>query len=318
MGNREYKPTLAQIRTFVTIAEQKHFVSAATKLGISQPSLSQALAALENGLGIQLIERSTRRVIVTPTGEALLPYAKDTLNAADAFVTQSRGALGELAGPLNIGIIPTVAPYILPALLIGIEEQFPDLEPRIVENQTEVLLGMLRDGQIDLAVLATPVNVSGLSELSLYDEPFVAVTHDDNPLAGRSDLTLDALEDLNLLLLDDGHCLRDQIVDLCKIAAVHRPASAESVTRASSLTTVVQLVVAGMGSTLIPSSAVATELTRPGVAAATFAGGVDAKRTVGLVYRSSSQRASEFEQLGKLVTSAFEQAQEAGKHLLPR
>ncbi len=318
MGNREYKPTLAQIRTFVTIAEQKHFVSAATKLGISQPSLSQALAALENGLGIQLIERSTRRVIVTPTGEALLPYAKDTLDAADAFVTQSRGALGELAGPLNIGIIPTVAPYILPALLIGIEEQFPDLEPRIVENQTEVLLGMLRDGQIDLAVLATPVNVSGLSELSLYDEPFVAVTHDDNPLAGRSDLTLDALEDLNLLLLDDGHCLRDQIVDLCKIAAVHRPASAESVTRASSLTTVVQLVVAGMGSTLIPSSAVATELTRPGIAAATFAGGVDAKRTVGLVYRSSSQRASEFEQLGKLVTSAFEQAQEAGKHLLPR
>ena len=89
MGNREYKPTLAQIRTFVTIAEQKHFVSAATKLGTSQPSLSQALAALENGLGIQLIERSTRRVIVTPTGEALLPYAKDTLDAADAFVTQS-------------------------------------------------------------------------------------------------------------------------------------------------------------------------------------------------------------------------------------
>ena len=318
MSNREYKPTLAQIRTFVTIAEQKHFVSAAAKLGISQPSLSQALAALENGLGIQLIERSTRRVIVTPTGEALLPYAKATLDAADAFVTQSRGALGELAGPLNIGIIPTVAPYILPALLMGIEEQFPDLEPRIVENQTEVLLGMLRDGQIDLAVLATPVNVSGLSELPLYDEPFVAVTHNDNPLAGRTDLTLDALEDLNLLLLDDGHCLRDQIVELCKIAAVHRPANAESVTRASSLTTVVQLVVAGMGSTLIPSSAVATELTRPGVAAATFADDVDAKRTIGLVYRSSSQRTSEFEQLGKLVTAAFEQAQESGNALLPR
>ena len=163
MANREYKPTLAQLRTFVTVAEQKHFVSAANKLGISQPSLSQALAALESGLGIQLIERSTRRVIVTPTGEELLPYAKATLEAADAFVAQSRGALGALAGPLNIGVIPTIAPYILPTLLKLIEEEYPDLEPRIVENQTEELLQRLRDGQIDVAVLATPTGATGVS-----------------------------------------------------------------------------------------------------------------------------------------------------------
>ena len=120
MSNREYKPTLAQIRTFVTVAEQKHFVSAAAKLGISQPSLSQALASLENGLGLQLIERSTRRVIVTPTGEALLPYAKATLDAADAFLAQSRGALGELAGPLNNCLKPTKSPYLLPGVRIGV------------------------------------------------------------------------------------------------------------------------------------------------------------------------------------------------------
>lgn len=318
MPNREYKPTLAQLRTFVTVAEQKHFVSAANKLGISQPSLSQALAALESGLGIQLIERSTRRVIVTPTGEELLPYAKATLEAADAFVAQSRGALGVLAGPLNIGVIPTIAPYILPALLKLIEEEYPDLEPRIVENQTEELLQRLRDGQIDVAVLATPTDATGVCEIPLYDEAFAIVTSPDNPAAGRGDLDLNALKDLELLLLDDGHCLRDQIVELCKIAEVNRTPGAQSVTRAASLTTVVQLVVAGLGSTLVPVSALSTECARPGLAIAAFGPGVDAKRTVGLVMRASSRRRPEFEQLGELVSRAFEQAVESSRKLLPR
>ena len=318
MGNKEYKPTIAQLRTFVTVAEQKHFVSAANKLGISQPSLSQALAALESGLGIQLIERSTRRVIVTPIGEQLLPFAKATLEAADAFVAHSRGAGGELAGPLNIGIIPTVAPYILPTLLTLIAEEFPELEPRIVENQTENLLQRLRDGHIDVAVLATPTGATGVTEIPLYDEAFAVVTNPDNPLAGRGDLTLEALRDLELLLLDDGHCLRDQIVELCQLAEVDRSPGTQSATRAASLTTVVQLVVAGLGSTLVPLSAVATECTRPGIAVSAFADGVEAKRTVGLVMRSSSRRQQEFARLGELVTRAFEKATEASVALLPR
>lgn len=318
MGNKEYKPTIAQLRTFVTVAEQKHFVSAANKLGISQPSLSQALAALESGLGIQLIERSTRRVIVTPIGEQLLPFAKATLEAADAFVAHSRGAGGELAGPLNIGIIPTVAPYILPTLLTLIAEEFPELEPRIVENQTENLLQRLRDGHIDVAVLATPTGATGVTEIPLYDEAFAVVTNPDNPLAGRGDLTLDALRDLELLLLDDGHCLRDQIVELCQLAEVDRRPGTQSATRAASLTTVVQLVVAGLGSTLVPMSAVATECTRPGIAVSAFADGVEAKRTVGIVMRSSSRRQQEFARLGELVTRAFEKATEASVALLPR
>lgn len=318
MANREYKPTLAQLRTFVTVAEQKHFVSAANKLGISQPSLSQALAALEAGLGIQLIERSTRRVIVTPTGEELLPYAKATLEAADAFVAQSRGALGVLSGPLNIGVIPTIAPYILPTLLKLLEDEYPDLEPRIVENQTEELLQRLRDGQIDVAVLATPTGATGVSEIPLYDETFAVITAPDHPLAGRGDLDLNALHNLELLLLDDGHCLRDQIVELCKIAEVNRSPGAQSVTRAASLTTVVQLVVAGLGSTLVPVSALSTECARPGIAVSTFGPGVDAKRTVGLAMRASSRRRPEFEQLGELVSRAFEEATESSRKLLPR
>ena len=312
MSNKEYKPTLAQLRTFVTIAENKHFGTAAAKLGISQPSLSQALVALEGGLGIQLIERSTRKVIVTAAGEELLPFAKTTLEAADAFVARAQGAHGVLNGPLTIGMIPTVAPYLLADLLPRLRSEYENLQPRIVEEQTERLLEQLRDGRIDLAVLALPTETPTLTELPLYDEEFVAVTHEDDALAGRRALPLAALEELDLLLLDDGHCLREQIVDLCKLANVSHPAANQSVTRAASLTTIMQLVGAGFGSTLVPKSAVASECTRPGIGLATFATGVGAQRTIGLAYRASSSRAEEFEALGELVKAAYAEAAARG------
>ncbi|WP_115684486.1 hydrogen peroxide-inducible genes activator [Corynebacterium senegalense] len=316
MGNKEYRPTLAQLRTFVTIAENRHFGTAANKLNISQPSLSQALVALETGLGIQLIERSTRKVIVTPTGESLLPYAKATLEAADNFVSRSRGAQGVLSGPLSIGIIPTLAPYILPEFLRLALEAHPHLRPRIVEEQTDHLMQQLRDGQIDIALLAVPTDTSGMVEYELFDERFIVVTSEDHAAAGHDDLTLDVLEDLDLLLLDDGHCLRDQIVDLCRIVHAAPPSTAESATRASSLTTIMQLVVAGLGSTLVPASAIATECTRPGLGLATFDETVIAQRTIGLVCRASSSRAAEYRVLGDYVTQAHRTAVDKGEALL--
>lgn len=183
MSTKEYRPTLAQMRTFVTIAENKHFGTAANKLSISQPSLSQALVALENGLGVQLIERSTRKVIVTPVGEELLPYAKATLEAADTFLAHSRGANGTLSGPLTLGLIPTVAPYLLTGVLTGFKDHYPDLEPRIVEEQTKHLLQQLRDGQIDAGVIALPSEASGLIEVPLYREEFVVVLPEATPSA---------------------------------------------------------------------------------------------------------------------------------------
>lgn len=305
MSNKDYKPTLSQLRTFVTIAENKHFGTAATKLGISQPSLSQALVALETGLGVQLIERSTRKVIVTAAGEELLPYAKATLDAADTFLARSRGAHGTLTGPLTIGIIPTVAPYILPSLLTSIQEQYPDLEPRIVEDQTKYLIQMLRDGQLDLGIMAVPAEASGMSELPLYRESFAVVVPSGHPLGGRRDLGLNALNDLDLLLLDDGHCLHDQIVDLCRKADVNPSDATNSVTRASSLTTIMRLVDGGLGSTLVPASALETECSRPGLATAFFSDDVTAEREIGLVFRNSSSRAEEFRLFGELVTAAY-------------
>ncbi|QYH19625.1 LysR family transcriptional regulator [Corynebacterium aquatimens] len=308
MSNKAYKPTLAQLRSFVTVAEHKHFGIAASKLGISQPSLSQGLVALESGLGIQLIERSTRKVIVTPHGEALLPYAKAALDAVDAFVVRSRGTEGTLAGTLTIGIIPTIAPYLLPHLLGELARAFPDCAPRVVEEKTDNLVEQLRDGQLDVAVLALPVDAPGLETVELYREPFIAVTPAGQVGAPERVLELTDLRELELLLLDDGHCLRDQIVDLCKLADATSSVTSQSVTRAASLTTIVQLVVAGLGSTLVPLSAVETECGRPGLDLHSFADGTSAEREVGLAYRASSSRVEDFSALAALVTEAYGRA----------
>ncbi|MCK7636875.1 hydrogen peroxide-inducible genes activator [Corynebacterium pygosceleis] len=308
MSNKEYRPTLAQLRTFVTIAENRHFGTAAAKLSISQPSLSQALVALETGLGVQLIERSTRRVIVTPTGEELLPSAKATLDAAETFLAMARGASGSLTGPLTLGMIPTVAPYILPNLLHRVTSDLPDLQPCIIEDQTRHLVEQLRDGQIDCAVVALPVTGTGLTTIPLYDEDFAIVVPAPSPMAGREDVTLPELRKLNLLLLDDGHCLRDQIIDLCQSQdfspTPQGPGTAT--TRAASLSTVMQCVAGGLGATLVPVSAVPSECDRPGLAVARFTDGVSARRTIGLAYRASSARREEFQQLGELIRGAYD------------
>lgn len=313
MSNKEYRPTLAQLRTFVTIAENKHFGTAANKLSISQPSLSQALVALETGLGVKLIERSTRKVIVTPVGETLLPYAKATLEAADAFLAQSRGAHGTLIGPLPIGIIPTVAPYILTGLLAAIKEHYPELEPRFVEEQTKHLLQQLRDGQIDIAILATPSEAVGMIEEPLYREEFAVALPEGHELGGRDDLGLDDLSSLELLLLDDGHCLRDQVVDLCRRASVNPSEATNSITRASSLTTIIQMVIGDLGATLVPVSALEAECSRDGVEVSYFKEGSNASREIGIVYRSSSSRVKEFQKLGRLVADAFQRSVPKGR-----
>ncbi|MCS4489180.1 hydrogen peroxide-inducible genes activator [Corynebacterium sp. ES2794-CONJ1] len=306
MMNKEYRPTLAQLRTFVTIAENKHFGTAASKLNISQPSLSQALVALEQGLGVQLIERSTRRVIITPAGEKLFPLAKATLDAADTFIAHAHGASGTLTGPLSLGIIPTIAPYILPQIFTKVREEYPNLELQIVEDQTHHLINQLRDGTIDCALLALPTNTAGLHEISLYTESFLMVVPADHSLAGRDDLVLENLKDVSLLLLDDGHCLRDQVVDLCRQADHNFLPTTYKETRVASLTTVLQLITAGMGATLIPESAEAIECSRTHVATASFAEGVTASREVGLAFRNSSIRTTDFELLGQLITRAFD------------
>lgn len=318
MANREYRPTVSQLRTFVTIAENGHFGTAAQKLGISQPSLSQALAALEQGLGVQLIERSTRRVIVTPVGTTLLPYAQATLDSLDAFVSHARGSQGGLVGPMNLGMIPTVTPFLLPALLRRLPDVAPELQLRIVEERTESLVDSLRFGGIDAAVVASRVTSAGTESIDIYDEEFVVVMPEGHPFAGRRDLVVEDLAEMDMLLLDDGHCLRDQVLDLCRTASVRRDPT-QAVTRAASLTTVVQCVIGGLGCTLVPLSAVAAECDRTGLELATFAGGAHtAGRTVSLCFRSSSSRAEDFTVIADSIARAYDDAVVRSREVLER
>lgn len=308
MRNREYRPTLPQLRAFVAIADTGHFGQAAQRLGISQPSLSQALSTLESGLGVQLVERSTRRVLVTPLGRGILPYARQVSEIVDDIVARASGRTDELSGPLAIGFIPTIAPYVLPSFLRAVREELPDLEPRIVEEPTAHLIEALRSGTIDAAVLALPSGVGSFAETPLYEEEFHLVVAEDHEFAGREDVPLDALGSLDLLLLDDGHCLRDQVLDLCRRVDALREDDLGLETRAASLSTVVQCVAGGLGQTLVPASALRVEAERPGLATARFDGPVRPGRTVGLVHRASSVRGDEFDRIADLVKRAYNEA----------
>ncbi|MEU6828126.1 hydrogen peroxide-inducible genes activator [Nocardia beijingensis] len=296
MTDQTYQPTLSQLRAFVAIAEYRHFGTAAARLGVSQPTLSQALAALEHGLGLQLIERSTRRVLVTAAGMRLLPKAMATLEAADRFVASATG--DGLGGTLRMGIIPTVAPYVLPGLLPELRKRLPELRPQIIEDQTARLLDGLRTGVLDVALLAVPTEMPSLVEIPLYSEEFVLVTPRGHELAGRGDLAASVLDAQPLLLLDEGHCLRDQTLEACRSADVHPAAVGD--TRAASLSTVVQCVAGGLGVTLIPQMAVPTETARGTLDVAHFSAPAPG-RTIGLVYRASSARADDYEYLAAIV-----------------
>ncbi|OBG35326.1 hydrogen peroxide-inducible genes activator [Mycobacterium sp. E3198] len=306
MSDKSYQPTLAGLRAFVAVAEKQHFSSAATTLGVSQSTLSQALAALEAGLGTQLLERSTRRVFLTTEGAQLLPRALAVVEAVDAFTAAAAGAADPLGAGVRLGLIPTVAPYVLPSVLAGLAEQLPSLTLRVIEDQTERLLRLLREGALDAALTALPVSEAsavGLTAVPIYDEDFVLALPPGHPLAGKRRVPAAALAELPLLLLDEGHCLRDQALDVCQKAGVRAELAN---TRAASLATAVQCVTGGLGVTLIPQSAVPVEAARSRLGLAQFATPRPGRR-IGLVFRSSSGRDDSYRQLATMIGTLISQ-----------
>ena len=297
MTDRSYQPTIAGLRAFVAVAEKQHFGSAATSLGVSQSTLSQALSALESGLGVHLVERSTRRVFLTTEGRQLLPHAQAVIDTVAAFAAAAAGASDPLQGSLRLGLIPTVAPYVLPTVLTGLAERLPALALRVIEDQTERLLTGLREGSLDAALIALPAEADGVIEIPIYEEDFVLALPPGHPLAGKKRVPPTALAQLPLLLLDEGHCLRDQALDVCRKAGVRAELAN---TRAASLATAVQCVSGGLGVTLIPQSAVPVEASRSRLELAYF-GTPRPGRRIGLVFRSSSGREQSYRQLAELI-----------------
>jgi LysR family hydrogen peroxide-inducible transcriptional activator len=297
MTDRIYQPTIAGLRAFAAVAEKHHFSSAATTLGVSQSTLSQALTALETGLGIKLVERSTRRVFLTTEGRRLLPHAQTVVEAVAGFTAAAAGASDPLQGTMRLGLIPTVAPYVLPTVLAGLADRLPALRLRVIEDQTERLLTALREGALDAALIALPAESSGITEIPIYDEDFVLALPPGHPLSGKQRVPPTALAQLPLLLLDEGHCLRDQALDVCRKAGVRAEVAN---TRAASLATAVQCVTGGLGVTLIPQSAVPVEAARSRLGLAYFAPPRPGRR-IGLVFRSSSGREAPYRKLAGMI-----------------
>ncbi|WP_371479758.1 LysR substrate-binding domain-containing protein [Kitasatospora sp. NBC_00315] len=296
-------PTVAQLRAFVAVAEHRHFRDAAAATGTSQPALSGAVAALEDALGTQLVERTTRKVIITPLGERVLDHARRVLSSLHALTEEVEAARRPFTGPLHLGVIPTVAPYLLPAVLRLVRHSYPDLELHVHEERTPSLLDGLAGGRLDVLLLALPTGGgSPTRDLPLFDEDFVLVTPPDHRLAGRIDVPRDVLLDLDVLLLEEGHCLRDQALDICREVGNDQAVGS---TRAAGLSTLVQLVAGGLGVTLLPATALDVEAGRSDrLAAVRFATPAPGRR-IGLATRPGSARSAEYDRFAGSLREAL-------------
>ncbi|MEY9486524.1 LysR family hydrogen peroxide-inducible transcriptional activator [Streptomyces calvus] len=302
VGNRRRQPSLAQLRAFAAVAEHLHFRDAAAAIGMSQPALSSAVSTLEETLGVTLVERTTRKVLLAPAGERLAARAKSVLAEVGALMEEADALRAPFTGVLRLGVIPTVAPYLLPTVLRLVHDRYPHLDLQVHEEQTANLLDGLAGGRLDLLLLAVPLGVPGVTELPLFDEDFVLVTPLEHPLGGRDGIPREALRELNLLLLDEGHCLRDQALDICREAG---RAGVPATTTAAGLSTLVQLVAGGLGVTLLPRTAVDVETTRSSrLLTGCFADPAPTRR-IALAMRTGAARAAEYAQLAAALREAM-------------
>ena len=279
--------TLKHLRYFDALARQRHFGRAAEVSAISQPALSLQMKELEDILGAPLVERGARQIGLTPLGEEFALRARDVLRAVDELGALARASSGPLAGRLRLGVIPTVAPYLLPRLMRVMSGSFPEIDLRPREAVTPKLLRDLHEGRLDLAILALPVGEPSLVEDALFDEEFLLVRH-ESAQAMPVPLLVD-LPAAPLLLLEEGHCLRDQAIAACKMPS----GPSGEIMEGSSLSTLVQMVGAGIGVTLIPQMAAEVE----GRSAPVVLHRLPEprpKRTIGLVWRRSNPLSDRF------------------------
>lgn len=301
-GGRAKQPTLSQLRAFVAVAEHLHFRDAAASIGMSQPALSGAVSALEDVLGVTLLERTTRKVLLSPEGERLAVRAGAVLEEVGALLEEAEAVRAPFTGTLRLGVIPTVAPYLLPTVLRLVHGKYPELDLQVHEEQTVSLLDGLAAGRLDLLLLAVPLGMPGVTELPLFDEDFVLVTPLDHWLGGREGIPREALRELHLLLLDEGHCLRDQALDICREAG---RADLPVTTTAAGLSTLVQLVAGGLGVTLLPRTAVTVETSRSSQLLTGYFADPAPTRRIALVMRTGTARADEYRTLATDLREAL-------------
>jgi LysR family hydrogen peroxide-inducible transcriptional activator len=287
---------LRDLRYLVALADHKHFGRAAAACFVSQPTLSTQIRKLEEELGVSLVERAPRRVMLTPVGRDIAERARRVVAEVTQMGEVARRSQDPEAGSVRLGLFPTLAPYLLPHVLPGIRARFPRLELLLVEEKTDALLARLREGRLDAAILALPLHDESLHVEPLFQEPFVMAVPQTHVFARRTrPLALHELDQEHLLLLEEGHCLRDQALDVCRLAG----ANERDGFRATSLETLRQMVAAGIGVTLLPMLAVQPPVPpSPDVHLLPFAG-KPPSRDIAMVWRRSSAM-GDF--LGQLAT----------------
>ncbi len=288
--------TLKQLRYFEALARHQHFGRAAESCSISQPALSLQIKELEAMFHAPLVERGTRQIRLTPVGERLLQKARQILLAVEELDDLVRSAQGPLTGRLRLGVIPTVAPYFLPRIIGALSRRFPELDLELREAVTRSLISDLLDGRLDVAVVALPVSEPALREFALFEEDFVLVRPAED--AARPIPTAETLQAMKLLLLEEGHCFRDQALSFCRVD----DSQPGQVMEGSSLSTLVQMVGSGMGVTLIPEMAVDLETRSAEVSVARFPP-PRPSRQIGMIWRATNPLSDQLMQIGAIIRS---------------
>ncbi len=297
-------PTLRQLQFLVAVVDQRHFGRAAERCRVTQSTLSAGLKDLENALQAKLVERTKRKVLPTPLGEALAEQARALLAGAETIVETARAGGEPLSGPFRLGTIPTIGPFVLPRVLQGLRRAYPDLRLFIREDQTRSLLDRLRMGELEAALIALPYDVSDFEALDLGADPFWLVAPRNHPLVQAKGKTVAAgdVSPGDLLLLEDGHCLRDQALAACQLADRRQVEPFA----ATSLQTLVPMVESGLGVTLLPKLAIDGGLLRGSKLVTVPLSGDHAERSVGLAWRKGSARRPDFERLGEEIRAGAE------------
>ncbi|MDH3659245.1 MAG: hydrogen peroxide-inducible genes activator [Alphaproteobacteria bacterium] len=286
--------TLKQLRYFAALAETLHFGKAAKLCNVSQPALSMQIKDFEAHLGVTLVERGSTKLLLTLEGQEIAKRARDILMSVQDLTEIAAHRHHPLAGRLRLGVIPSIGPYLLPKLLPEAHRAYPDLELSLRESLTQTLVNDLLDGHLDLLVLALPVEPDEIETMALFEDRFSVALPQDHGLTARESVTEEELSGEHLLLLEEGHCLRDQALAVCQSVQTDE-------FRASSLTTVVQMVANGYGVTILPALSLAAEVGSSGpIAILPFAEPVPF-RTIGLAWRRTSPHKEEFIELGRLI-----------------
>jgi LysR family transcriptional regulator, hydrogen peroxide-inducible genes activator len=291
--------TLKQLRYFDALAREQHFGRAAESCSVTQPALSMQIQELEASLGLALVERTRSGVKLTPKGEVIAQRAQRLLNDARDLIDYAKQSAGVLSGTLRLGVIPSIAPYLLPPLLPLLRQHYPDVVLHVRETQTQPLTDELVEGKLDVLLLALPIKHPDVETQAIFDDRFFLAMPNSTKMTGRVRATKELIDGDRLLLLEEGHCLRDQALTFCSLQQV----DAVNTFGASSLSTIVEMVAAGMGITLLPEMCLGVESRNRDIKLIRFVE-PEPSRSVGLAWRRSSPRGADFKALAGLVAKA--------------